>query len=230
MSSPRPPEQSPPNPPFPPAGVAPHSRSPPPEHPDAEAFVNAAAQHVFPEHPAPRKGEDIEEDVKRDGVDDVNAKEEEREEEPLIGGTPLEEMKTPMRERGSFFGSRPTRMRGRATDASRGNVPQIQVPKEVPEDEELDDITPVVSKGAKGGRPGFSAMRDMGSVSDFHSRRSLRSPSASRQGLSASLFCCRPPLEPPPCLEPIPLTSVSMLAFADRNFPPFFLPFNYILP
>ncbi len=156
------------NPPFPPAGVSPDSRSP--QHPDAEAFINAAAQHIVPEHPAPREGEGADKDVMRDGVDDLTDEEGEREEELLIGDASLEEMKAPILERGSFFGSgRPTRGRGKSRDTiKKGGVPLIKVPTDVPEDEELAEVTRVgtVGTGEMGSeRPGFGVASNLGSVS-----------------------------------------------------------------
>lgn len=102
-------------PPFPPSGVSPGSRQPQPIHPDAEAFVNTAAQHVFPEQPAPRISPgDQTKGVTREGRmspsdRDATAKknqdrgESERAEEPIIAGTPLDEM-TPMKTPGVLSG------------------------------------------------------------------------------------------------------------------------------
>lgn len=99
-------------PPFPPSGASPDTRSPPPAHPDAEAFLNAAAQHVFPEQPAPQRSEDDEKKgvthegrispSDRDGS--KRAQEgKKREEKPLLVGTPLDEM-TPLKTPGALSG------------------------------------------------------------------------------------------------------------------------------
>ena len=102
-------------PPFPPAGASPDTRSPAHPHQNAEDLLNAAAQHVFPEHPAPqrspadeRKGVTKEGRISpgdRDGS--KRAKEgKAREEEPLLGGTPLDEM-TPLKTPGILLGGQP---------------------------------------------------------------------------------------------------------------------------
>lgn len=89
-------------PPFPPKGTAPDDRDLP--HPSAENFINAAAKHTFPDHGdaqsaaadaqlAPKeKNEGL-----RDDDEDPDARED-REEAPIIDGTPLDEMQTPMLE------------------------------------------------------------------------------------------------------------------------------------
>lgn len=99
--------------PFPPSGTYPDTRSPHPSHPDAENLVNTAARHVFPADPAPGsapsdKGKGVTKEGRispgdRDGTkmrDDKVG----RDEEPLIGGTPLDEM-TPVKTPGVFAGS-----------------------------------------------------------------------------------------------------------------------------
>lgn len=99
-------------PPFPPAGASPDTRSPQPAHPYAEDLLNAAAQHVFPENPAPpRSPGDEKKGVTKEGRispgdrdGSKRAKEgKQREEEPLLGGTPLDEM-TPLKTPGILSG------------------------------------------------------------------------------------------------------------------------------
>ena len=93
-------------------------------------MINATAQHIFPEQPAPSKAEGVQKEVKRDGVDSETEGEEERDEEPLIGGTPLEEMKTPMVEAGSYFGGSKQVVKSR----KEAGGPLVSVPKEVVEE------------------------------------------------------------------------------------------------
>lgn len=151
-------------PPFPPAGVSPDDRNQPPPHPNAEALFNATAQHVFPEKPAPREDEGGKKGVIRDGLDgdgDLDEEGEEREEEPIMRGTPLEEMETRMLERRSLLAEYKTRGRNES-GAQNGGAPLVKVP----EDEEVEGLTPARSTGPGAGKPGFGLMRDMGSVSE----------------------------------------------------------------
>ena len=154
MSSSTPPQDEHIRPPFLPTGVFPGKRSSVP-HPHAEDVINATAQHVFPERPAPRQGEGADKDVRRDGVISESEDDAEREEEPIIGGTPLEDIKTPMLERGSFINSR---------SGGESTIPRIEVPTKAPEEEEAGAAV-VPTKAGNAARPGLSAMRDTGSVS-----------------------------------------------------------------
>ena len=94
-------------PPFAPHATYPDDRASPPAHPRAEAFVNATAQHVFPERPGPKQGDGDERDkdvgVTQEGRTKGDKDEDEQEDEeqqPILIGTPLDEMKTPVFERG----------------------------------------------------------------------------------------------------------------------------------
>jgi hypothetical protein len=75
----------------------PHPDLPQPEHPHAEAFVNTAAAHVFPAKPtpesgAPRRGEEPGGKQLRSSDKKEISDHKQREEEPLVMGTPLDEM------------------------------------------------------------------------------------------------------------------------------------------
>ena len=151
--------------PYPPAAVNSGTQNPAPLHPNAEALANAASQHVFPEVPAPKEGTEAVKDVIRDGVDDGSEAENEHEEEPIIGGTPLEDMTTPMVEHGGFFDSRTFRdkekMESRTTSRTK---PAFEVPADVPEDMVAEVPSHSEPKNKTGG-PALKPRRDMGSVS-----------------------------------------------------------------
>jgi sterol 3beta-glucosyltransferase len=78
-------------PPFPEPGTT-APQDPPAKHPNAERLLNAAARHVFPEHPAPDP-EDDEDNAQLNKPD--GEMRQTREEEPLLRGTPLDELMTP---------------------------------------------------------------------------------------------------------------------------------------
>ncbi|WVR05782.1 hypothetical protein IAU60_002807 [Kwoniella sp. DSM 27419] len=81
------------NSPFPPAGTYPDNRQPEHKHPNTEAFINAATKHVFPEKPAPSAiGRDAEGPEEKGALKEGEETKEEKEEIPIIGGTPLDEM------------------------------------------------------------------------------------------------------------------------------------------
>jgi hypothetical protein len=127
-------------PPFPEPGTGSH-RDPPQKHPHAERLINAAARHLAPEKPAPSKEDDDDEDaqVSKPGAYEREA----REEEPLLTGTPLDELTTP----------------GIGLPAS----PKVDTIKEE------TSSTPKDSRLGATKRPGLSAMRGIGSdsVSDL---------------------------------------------------------------
>ncbi|WVF70804.1 hypothetical protein IAT40_005598 [Kwoniella sp. CBS 6097] len=169
-------------PPFPPAGTSPDSH--PPKHEVAETLINAAAKHVFPTQPAPNKDEQKEDAQLPETAGGLKAGEkdkEEKEEQPIIGGTPLDEMaQTPAWE----------------VPAVRFDVPapepepviEEREKEEEYENEELRGSKPMSlrvdqlqNQGGQGGhagdlttpmsspvdrqtRPGFGAGRDIGSV------------------------------------------------------------------
>jgi sterol 3beta-glucosyltransferase len=94
------------HPPFPKPAVSPGLNAPQPGHSGAEAFINAAAKHIIPDHPAPRK-EDEGDEAEHGAQGHPQSRgsspaRSEREEEPIIGGTPLDELKTPGFERAGF--------------------------------------------------------------------------------------------------------------------------------
>lgn len=203
-------------PPFPPAGASPDTRSPAHPHQNAEDLLNAAAQHVFPEQPAPqrspadeRKGVTKEGRISpgdRDGS--KRAKEgKAREEEPLLGGTPLDEM-TPLKTPGILLGGQPgfpfppkrTASSSTITPAHRqgsgdtlnavakgGNIGAI------PENEPLQtDLPPMQSESqpdsaATVRRPDLRA-HDYGSVCSF-----LATLEKEEVRADMSLLCFRPP-------------------------------------
>ncbi|WWC99552.1 hypothetical protein V866_006456 [Kwoniella sp. B9012] len=95
--SPPPPAQqpSPSNlhaPPFPQPATSPDQREPSPRHPHAEQFINAATKHVFPTHPAPGKEQEREDEQALENAKGLAQPKEEKEERPIISGTPLDEL------------------------------------------------------------------------------------------------------------------------------------------
>lgn len=123
-------------PPFPEPGTG-GQRDPAPKHPHAERLINAAARHLAPEKPAPPVDED-EEKAQINKPD--SAQREKREEEPLLRGTPLDELTTP----------------GIGLPAS----PKVETIKEESSKSDYSDARQGASK-----RPGLSAMRGVGSDS-----------------------------------------------------------------
>ena len=167
MSSP--PYEPVPLPPFPPKAVAPGEGDSEPHHPSAEAFINTTAKHVFPEaqnpaqNDAPPTGEEKSKVVSRDPdhPDDF----EEDQEQPLIGGTPLEDMQTPMLERPGMSFGRSYREVGAGDKSGSGVLQKPEVPTPVPEDEEMvAGIAPNVKQEGSTARPGFGGARGVGSV------------------------------------------------------------------
>ncbi|WWC58506.1 uncharacterized protein I303_101049 [Kwoniella dejecticola CBS 10117] len=82
-------------PPFPESAVSPDQRCPAPKHPNAEHLINTAAKHVFPTHPAPGENKDGKDDSIPDtaqGLKEGAKTKEDKEEKPIIGGTPLDEL------------------------------------------------------------------------------------------------------------------------------------------
>lgn len=125
-------------PPFPEPGTGGH-RDPPIKHPHAERLINAAARHLAPEKPAPTTDDDDDEDAQVSKPQPEQR--EKREEEPLLRGTPLDELTTP----------------GIGLPAS----PKVNTIKEEPKTEGRHrDAREGASK-----RPGLSAMRGVGSDS-----------------------------------------------------------------
>ncbi|OCF33275.1 hypothetical protein I316_05016 [Kwoniella heveanensis BCC8398] len=80
-------------PPFPQAGTSPDPH--PPKHEVAETLINAAAKHVFPSRATPNEDEpkqDSKVPETDSGLKAGIADKEEKEEQPIISGTPLDEM------------------------------------------------------------------------------------------------------------------------------------------
>lgn len=159
---------APPQPPFRQAAVSPtqstHSNHP---HPNIEDTLNATAAHVFPEQPAPNKrseGGEADKDVSHEGIDphlkppvpsphEEKAEARDPDQTPLMKGTPLDELKTPMFERAGMFGknagveNKTSQRRSGSDDtihAMRGGtrVDQSQVPDPFapsPPPEEMDE-------------------------------------------------------------------------------------------
>ena len=123
-------------PPFPEPGTDGH-RDPAPKHPHAERLINAAARHLAPERPAP-SGEEDEENAQINKPE--SSQREQREEEPLLRGTPLDELTTP----------------GIGLPAS----PKVETINEESSKSEYSDARQGASK-----RPGLNAMRGVGSDS-----------------------------------------------------------------
>lgn len=144
-------------PPFPISGTAPDKRDPPPAHPNAEHLINTAARHIVPDVPAPVASE--EEDkaaINKPGKDEDQR--EEREQEPLLRGTPLDELLTP----GIGIAPEPQMTQLDRKDSSDTlDAPERQETKVVhSKDRPQTRQQP--------GRPGFGAMRGVGSDSVSH--------------------------------------------------------------
>lgn len=123
-------------PPFPEPGTG-AQRDPAPKHPHAERLINAAARHLAPEKPAPP----VDEDKEKAQINKPDSSQrEKREEEPLLRGTPLDELVTP----------------GLGLPTS----PKVETIKEESSRSEYTDARQGASK-----RPGLSAMRGVGSDS-----------------------------------------------------------------
>ena len=124
-------------PPFPEPGTG-GARDPMPKHPHAERLINATARHIIPDRPAPNAHDEEEEaQVGKPG----STEREPREEEPLLRGTPLDELTTP----------------GIGLPAS-SSKPETN----------KEDPTRSTDRDARQGttkRPGLSAMRGVGSDS-----------------------------------------------------------------
>lgn len=143
-------------PPFAEPATAQETRSPPPKHPNAEHFINATAKHIVPDVPAPSASqhEDGAEITKPEEDEDQR---EEREEEPLLKGTPLDELLTPGLGQGAPAMSgvneegddRPDQREGRMVDKGKTIVKSDDRP----------------DTRQQPGRPGFGAMRGVGSDS-----------------------------------------------------------------
>lgn len=200
-------------PPFPQTAVSPdphspnhhrqhHHSNPQHHHPNIETALNTTAAHVFPEHLQPGKagqdGLEKDKDVSHEGIEkqfqppvpsphEEKSEDRDPDQQPLMKGTPLDELKTPMFERSSAFG-RPSKQRTSGSDEtiqgvdnSRRQPAHTSVPDPFspsPPPEEVDATSQDSSMAAKEGlprpsesgagqpvRPGFGAGREMGSVS-----------------------------------------------------------------
>jgi hypothetical protein len=147
------------------AGTSPDPQPHP--HPNAEGVLNTAAKHVFPDSPAPPKEED------KDVTHEANrprmkADDEVDQSRPLLRGTPLDEIQTPMFERSAPDYGRGNLGRKDTSNTIRG-ISTIHEPEDASEGEDDDnDITQEEAEEmafTKGGRPGLEAMRKFGSVS-----------------------------------------------------------------
>jgi hypothetical protein len=135
-------------PPFPEPGTD-GARDPAPKHPHAERIINATARHIIPDHPAPS----AEDDEDKAHITKPGSEEKEvREEEPLLKGTPLDELNTP----------------GIGLPSS---APDVEAIKEEPSRSSNRDAREGAIK-----RPGLSAMRGVGSdsVSSTHIFHGIR--------------------------------------------------------
>lgn len=153
------------NNPFPARGTEPDPA--PHIHPNTEALLNAAAKHVFPDHPAPPKdNKDVTREAQR-----AKRENERQDQRPLMHGTPLDEMQTPMFERSapSFRGMGRRRETG---DTVRG-VETIHEPDEEDEDMDQEDdeddedeerMREEIMNGGRAARPG--GPQRFGSVSE----------------------------------------------------------------
>lgn len=155
-------------PPFPVSGTAPDTRNPPPPHPNAEHLINAAAKHVIPDFPAPSADYEVDEaQISKPGVD----QREERDQEPLLGGTPLDELLTP----GLGLGQEPKRGQVDSKDTRSKGTISDQRPR----------ASTYAAPARQTGRPGFGAVRGVGS--DSVSLLSVISPLPTRPTRHAML-------------------------------------------
>ena len=135
-------------PPFPISGTAPDKRNPPPHHPNAEHLINIAAKHVVPDVPAPSA--DDEEDKAQIGMPGKDEKEK-REQEPLLRGTPLDELLTPGL--------------GLSQDPRRDDQDSKDGRSETSAPEQRARASTYTAPTRQVGRPGFGAVRGVGSDS-----------------------------------------------------------------
>lgn len=165
-------------PPFVVSGTYPDQSDPPHPHKAAEAIINVAAKHTFPNVDKSTSLEKAHEDegrsdgrhVTKEGTKQAQTEDEDklgrREEKPLVGGTPLDEM-TPVVEKsgegqaGSGFPFKPS-----SSSKSSGRDGQKTVP-EIKEPEDGSSTADIGDDGDASGsnRPGFGAGHEMGSVS-----------------------------------------------------------------
>lgn len=155
-------------PPFPKPAVEQPMQSPGSKHPNAEALLNAAAKHVFPESqrttipPIRQENEHEDAEVTREGQDGKQEEDKrqrkDREEEPIIGGTPLDEMtpmETPMGNTGSGGAGFPF------SKPPKGSLAETAIP----EGEAITGPTAGDEEySVKAVRPGFGAGKEIGSV------------------------------------------------------------------
>lgn len=130
-------------PPFPEAGTHQEGQAPA-KHPYAEHVINAAAKHVIPDHPAPNADDD---EDKADINKPTKREKEHREEEPLLRGTPLEELMTPGI--------------GLAAAPQTGTIQEEEGGREA----EFSSNIKRQENTRRPGRPGFGAVRGVGSDS-----------------------------------------------------------------
>ncbi|ORY29024.1 hypothetical protein BCR39DRAFT_559323 [Naematelia encephala] len=161
-----------PNPPlFPLNATDPDTRSPPPHHPHAEALLDAAAQHVFPRRAPKEDEEKPKQDIQQTEGDDAD--DEDDQQEPIMRGTPLDDLRTPMFEEPNDDAHRGKTDFRRKIDAVRHDTTETLRPVEEMEKPIIKlrqdtqsggHVLEPDSPSSHAGRPGFGAMRDMGSV------------------------------------------------------------------
>lgn len=160
------------------------------QRPQIENILDTAVKHVVPENPAPKAGEEKSQDVEHErGAEELDQKEDEEDEQkPLMAGTPLDELRTPMFEESKQLGFNPAQQgnTGRldpvreVSSDSLASIPPPQQGLEVPriqtEQSSTDSMDLATARPSpveqaafdKGGdiaaRPG---LRGMGSVRDF---------------------------------------------------------------
>lgn len=157
-------------PPFPQPQVNPEARSPKPQHPNTEALLNAAAQHVFPESertkmpPSKESGDtaaDEKAQVTEEGRHHPREDHEDREEEPIIGGTPLDEM-TPMESPGAGSGGFPFNKSRARPREGQSNLMESTIPENEATIKEASGKEKEFS--VKAVRPGMGPSKEVGSV------------------------------------------------------------------
>lgn len=164
-------------PPFPQAGTVQgeSERTPPAKHPNTENLINATAKHIIPDVPAPSAEDDEDKaQISKPGKDEDQR--EAREEEPLLKGTPLDELITPgfARAPPSFTSAKqPVQVERKEEEETLQEKPsdfsRVQEDKgKQPERQHQQQPVRQLETRQQPGRPGFGAMRGVGSDSVSH--------------------------------------------------------------
>jgi sterol 3beta-glucosyltransferase len=145
--------------PFPARGTDPDPA--PHIHPNTEALLNAAAKHVFPEQPAPAVDD---KDVTRESQNTKKGDGRGEDQRPLMYGTPLDEMQTPMFERSAPSFRRGMGGRRETSETVRGVGTVHEDDEDLDEDSEDEEaMREEIMNGGRSQRP--AGPQRFGSVS-----------------------------------------------------------------